>query len=154
MKKLHNKRFLSMAIAIIMSFSFSAVAFATEPENSTNIEALSTNDDDLIEAMTPLYQGQGRTTITIPFSIKKITVKHIYLMVVRGSNLRITTYYGDTQLSKVYYSRKTDGVEWVPIYHDGTFDNYFGPGDYTMKVEVLFDERYAVCVYGTKYLIE
>lgn len=158
------KRLMSLILVLTMVFSLSTVAMAAEPDESNNIvtgESSATQSDlevmpasDLLINLTGIYAGSSATTIN-----RSITIPsqggYLYLAVMTEGPIRMTMYSNGVQVSTVYVQRTwNEGeVQWVPVNFDRTTNNFWGSGNFTIKVEVLFNYDYSFAVCLGKYEI-
>lgn len=155
------KRFMSLIMALIMVFSSSTAVLAAETNENINIqideasakrnylETMSTNDD-LLNNLTGIYTGSSAKTLNIPITIPS-GGGYLYLVILTKGPVRATMYSNGVKVSSTVYVQRSDNVQWCPINFDRTTDNFWADGNYTVKVEILFNYEYSFCIASGKY---
>lgn len=148
------KRFLSLVLSLIMAFSFSVATYAAEEgkSNTTSKMATSSVDSGVFENLTNgYYSGAMARTWEIPITSFQDN-RYFYLGIGTKGPIKMTMYQNGVQVSSaVYANQPYDGkTQWLPIYHNRTTNNIWAAGDYTVKVEILFNYEYAFGVFSSE----
>lgn len=154
------KRLISFIVTLTMVFSLSTVAFAAEfKENASiatnevsmnrhNVAALSTNS--LITQLTGYYTGGSATTISIPITVTG-NGSYLYISILTEGPVRASLYSNGVKVSTTYIQQNKDDVQWCQIKLDRHPDlSYWAAGNYTLKVEILFNYKYTFTICGTQ----
>lgn len=159
MKKL-KKRFVALIMALTMASSFSTVAFAAESEENSNMTVAeeqaklyaieSTTDEDPLVNLTGSHYGDKRTTATYTIQIPNDR-RYLYFGLMGSGSARVTIYKDGVQLSRLIVSKGAPyQLQLEPIPVSGSLkDNYWEPGQYTAKIEILFDGRYQYAIFAS-----
>lgn len=149
-------------MAMVMMLSSSAVAFAAETENSTVTVENTVNEDgfeavpasDMLINLTGYRNGSSATTLNMPITLSKNG--YLYFTVMTKGPIRVTLYSNGVQVGSARADKTwtEDEVQWVPIYANRTTNNFWNAGNYTVKVEVLFNYDYTFGVFLGDYKIE
>lgn len=154
MKKTY-KRISTLIMVLVMAFSLSVVTYAA------GVDAYVPEAEDTISTYDlpgPADGGpvvihtNGYITCTVAhtyeFNISSFEDnRYLYLHILTEGPVRMTMYQNGVQVSSVVYANKAmDGeAQWLPIYHNRTTNNCWARGDYTVKVEILFNYK---CTFG------
>ncbi len=156
------KRLISLIIAMTMMLSFSTVAFAAETEEPTVVVENTVNEgnsevmpaSDMLINLTGYKNGSSATTLNMPITLNKNG--YLYFTVMTKGPIRVTLYSNGVQVGSARADKTwtEDEVQWVPIYANRTTNNFWNAGNYTVKVEVLFNYDYTFGVFLGDYKIE
>lgn len=151
------KRLMSLIMAITMMFSIPTLVLAAEENQSNDVitEEISVTENDfgimqasdVLTNLTGYYSGSSATTINRTITIPS-QGGYMYFAVATRGPIRMTMYSNGVQVSTVYVQKtlSEDEVQFVPVNFDRSTNNFWATGNYTIKVEVLFNYRYTFAV--------
>lgn len=137
-----------------MAFYCSTVTFAAEADvHETKVES-SSYANDFPNLPGPADGGplvshtngyiSGNVAHTYEFDIASFEDnRYFYLHIMTEGMVELTMYQNGVQVARVFANKTlTSQPQWVPIYHQGTANNVWARGDYTVKVKILFNYKY------------
>lgn len=149
-----------MIMALTMAVSFSTVAFAAETEENSNMTVAeeqadlyaieSTTDEDPLVNLTGSHYGNKRTTATYTIQIPNDR-RYLYFGLMGPGSARVTMYKNGVQISRIAVSKGAPyelQLKEIPV-QGSAKDNYWEPGEYTVKIEILFDNRYGYAIFAS-----
>lgn len=150
------KRLISFIMALTIACSSQAVVLAAENEevsavkteetvaNQTEAESRAAN---LIN-LTGYYKYESATTVNLPLTVTE-PGGYLYFTVLTEGPVRMTMYSNGVQVATVYAQKPLNKgeVQWIPINFDRTTNNCWAPGNFTIKVEVLFNYKCTFAVF-------
>lgn len=161
MKKMY-KRIISLTMALIMTLSFSMVAFASETNENVNVLTKEISTDSISPASIPPGYGDltgiisgtsNSTTLRVPFTVPQGGA-YIYFIVGTRTRMYLTTKTS----SGITYSgdvvNASDSNQRI-LLHSRNVNRYWQAGDYVL--EVSFQETgklYAFNVFASEYILD
>lgn len=160
MKKIY-KRIISLSMALVMSLSFSVIAFASETNENVNVITKEISTDSISPTSLPAGYGEiteiisGNSTSTrlsVPFTVPQGGA-YLYLVVGTRTKLYLTTKTSSGITIAADVVNASDSNQRI-LLHSRSVDRYWTAGNYVLEVD--FQETgkaYAFCVFASEYIL-